>query len=359
MKTKVIPIIALCWIAQLLIVSCKNGGHNEGSRDSEDIEEAEMESLDYYAATHYEPLKYQGKLPETPFFNDCEDIYNSYLLGTTLFSIMEVWWRMEEERPSPDMINAINALSAESLKNQGVRKSAEEMLKAFKNYVTDSTLYMSTDKSVMDGLMDKYYAYHDLISNKYNIYSYVDLDEEEYLKEINRLDDLIPNYSELFQLENTPENLKKIYSMIKEEKDFEKKCGYAEIYAFVGGGYNIDVNIFKEIFEEGKYSHRLFPFWRIWRCTTQLCGDGGDIDYGPSTFAYIPNDYYNKRRRQIALTTLDYLKSHPKDKVAINQYIMLSAMSNLKRFFTLDTGETGIGNGAFEEQYYLGLGAKD
>lgn len=148
-------------------------------------------------------------------------------------------------------------------------------------------------------------------------------------------------------------------AMIKEEKDFEKKRGYAEIYAYVGGGYNIDVNVFKEIFDEGKYSHRLFQFWRIWRCTTQLGGDGGEIDYGPSAFAYIPDDLYNEQRRQIALTTLDYLKSHPEDKVAINQYIMLSGMSNLKRFFISPTGEPGTGNGAFEEQIYLSLGSKD
>lgn len=358
MKTKAI-FLALCCIMQLLIVSCKSGSNQDEERNYSEAVETETEYLNYYAAAHYEPLKYPGELPNTNFFNDCEDIYNSYLLEKTLFSIMEVWWRMDKGHPSPDMINAINNLSAENIKNQDVRKSAEEMLNAFKNFVADSTMYLSTDKSVMDRVMDKYYEYDDLISNKYNVYSYVDLDEEEYLKEINRLNDLIPNYSDLFQLEDTPENIEKIYSMIREEKDFEKKCGYAEIYAYVGGGYDIDVNIFKEIFDERKYSHRLLPFWRIWRCMTQLCGDGGNIDYGPSTFAYIPNDLYNRQRRQIALTTLDYLKSHPEDKVAINQYIMLSAMSNLKRFFKVDTGDTGIGNGAFEELYYLGLGVKD
>lgn len=342
-------------------MSCKSdGSHNEENHHYEAIEEeVEMENLDYYGAAHYEPLEYPGELPNTKFFNDCEDIYNSYLLEKTLFSIMEVWWRMDKGDPSPEMINAINELSAESIKNQDVKKSAEEMLNAFKNFLADSTMYLSTDKSVMDGVMDKYYQYDELISNKYNVYSYVNLDEEEYIEEINKLNDLIPHYSELFQQEDSPENLEKIYSMIKEEKDFEKKCGYAEIYAYVGGGYDIDVNVFKGIFDEGKYSHRLLPFWRIWRCITQLCGDGGNIDYGPSTWAYIPNDLYNRQRRQIALTTLDYLKTHPEDKVAINQYIMLSGMSNLKRFFYVDTGETGYGNAAFEELHYLGFSPKD
>lgn len=46
-------------------------------------------------------------------------------------------------------------------------------------------------------------------------------------------------------------------------------------------------------------------------------------------------------------------------EVAINRYIMLSAMSNLKRFFQVDTGETGYGNAAFEELHYLGFSPKD
>lgn len=343
--------ILILLIGQLITISC-NVRTKVADDAPEDIQEDNYDV--YYSSTYYEPLKYQEKLPNSAFFNDCEDIYNSNLLRTSLFSILEVWWRMEEEHPSAEMLKAIDRLSAESIKNKEVRSSAEIMLDAFKGYFADPTSYMSKDKSIMDAVMEKYYDFDELISKKYNIFSYTDLDEDEYLKEINRLNDLIPNYSELFQLDGTPENLEKIHSLIEQENDFEKKYGYAEIYAYVGGVYYIDVSVFNGIFNQNKYSHKLFPLWRIWRCTIQLQGsDGGDFDYGSSTFAYIPNDLYNKQRKQIALMTLDYLKSHPDDKVAINQYIMLASMPNLKRF------GSAIGNGAFEELHNLDLRRKE
>ena len=108
-----------------------------------------------------------------------------------------------------------------------------------------------------------------------------------------------------------------IYHLFKNETDFERKCAYAELYAQFVNLYRININDYEELLNAGIYSHRLFFLRRIWRCATQFAVD----DYELSTLFCIPNEKYNEKRRQIAITTLKYLKKHPDDRIAINQFI--------------------------------------
>lgn len=159
----------------------------------------------------------------------------------------------------------------------------------------------------------------------------------------------IPNYTELYTLEHTDENTKMIYHLFKDETDFERKCAYAELYVLFAKVYGIEVSDYEELLDEGLYSHRLLFLWRIWRCAVQLTDD----EYGPSTWSPIANELYNKKRAQLAITTLNYLKEHPDDKVAINQYVMLCSIPNIYR-----AGDYPYGDESFTELFNLGLGVK-
>lgn len=339
-------ILAL-WLPCIALVSCHRQTTDMRSDDSMVIDSMEIdfpdvdEELEYFsAASGYEPLTFDEPMPDTPFFRDAIDIYNSHMLGNNLFSIMEVYWRLDD-KPSSEMIQSINRLKPSSISNEQVRKAADEMVSAFKSFVTDSTAYQSDDHAVMDALMQHYYNYDSIVSNRYNTFRYVEFTEDEYWTSINASRSLIPDYEELLHMDSGLATNNKLRALIAQEADFEKKCRYVEIFNRVNGIHGLDREILMDLFDRNIYSHQLFFFWRIWRCDLQP-------DNGLSSWSLINNELFNQRRRQIALTTLRHLVKHPNDIIAVNQFLMISAFANIRRF-----SSSKISNGLFEEEHNL------
>ena len=289
----------------------------------------------------FTPFTVDISFPDKTFFNDCADMYNAYLVRNTLYTNIDWWFRCEK---SEGILDALKTIDVNHIKNNDIRKYANETLSAFKSYFEKWNLLYEDDKA-LGRIMDMYYQYDSLLCNKYNTYAYVNLTEDEYWKALG-ISAVIANSDELCGLDYTDNNLQKIYHLFKNETDFERKCAYAQLYAQFVNLYRININDYEELLNAGIYSHRLFFLWRIWRCATQLVVDG----YGPSTWSCIPNEKYNEKRRQIAITTLKYLKKHPDDRIAINQFIVLCGHPNIYR-----CGEFPYGNESFTEAYYLGI----
>lgn len=291
----------------------------------------------------FTPFSVDISLPNNTFFNDCADMYNAYLVRNALYTNIDWWVRCEK---SEGLLGALKTIDANHIKNNDIRKYANETLSAFKSYFEKRDPESNEDDKVLERMMDMYYQYDSLLCNRYNTYAYVNLNEDEYWKALD-VSAVIANSDELRGLECTDNNRQKIYHLFKNETDFERKCAYAQLYAQFVNLYRINISDYEELLNAGIYSHRLFFLWRIWRSATQLTVD----DYGPSTWSCIPNEMYNEKRRQIAITTLKYLKKHPDDRIAINQYIVLCGQSNIYR-----NGEYPYGNESFTEAFYLGIG---
>lgn len=319
--------------ACLLLVAC---GHKDES-------ETQYKGFLY---RDFSPLVVEMELPDTPFFNDCVDMYNGWLVKTSLFTNLDWWFRCEDPEGVAD---AISTIDAGCIKNHEVRNLAKKTLSLFNTYFSEEEPTSYVDDENLDRIMDVYYQYDSLLNSRYNTYVYVNLSNEEYWETLD-IAKAIPNYTELYTLDHTDENAKKIYHLFKDETDFERKCAYAQLYVLFADVYGIEVSDYEELLDEGLYSHRLFFLWRIWRCAVQLTDD----EYGASTWSPIANELYNRKRAQLAITTLKYLKEHPDDKVAINQYVMLCSIPNIYR-----AGDYPYGNESFTEMYNLGLVASD
>jgi len=87
----------------------------------------------------------------------------------------------------------------------------------------------------------------------------------------------------------------------------------------------IAIKNYKEILDRKEYSICLFESWLKWRTVSQQ-------NNGLSKSSDIPNDEYNKVREQVALTILNYVTSNPKNKMAINEFLLMATHDNVKRF---------------------------
>jgi len=82
---------------------------------------------------------------------------------------------------------------------------------------------------------------------------------------------------------------------------------------------------YKEILDRKEYSIYLFEAWLKWRTVFQQ-------NNGLSKSSDIPNDEYNKVREQVALTILNYVTNNPKNKMAINEFLLVATHDIVKRF---------------------------
>lgn len=86
------------------------------------------------------------------------------------------------------------------------------------------------------------------------------------------------------------------------------------------------IEIYKSILDQKKYSIYLFEAWLKWRIVTQ------QFTYGLSKSSDIPNNEYDRLREQVALTILNYITTHDKDEMAINEFLLMATHDIVKRF---------------------------
>lgn len=310
-----------------------------------DITEDSKDPHSGYLYRDFTPLVVDMELPDAPFFNDCVDMYNGFLVKNSLYTNLDWWFRCKE---SDGVLEAIRAIDTKCIKNDEIRNLADSTLLLFEIYFAEEPTSYENDAN-LDRIMDVYYQYDSLLTSRYNTYRYVDLTADEYWDAVD-FAKVMPNYKELCELDASDKNIKKIYNLFKNETDFERRCAYARLYITfvdIADIYETNSDDYEELLDKGIYSHSLFFLWRIWRCIVQ------NNEYGPSTWSPIANELYNRKRAQIALITLKYLKDHPADKIAINQYVVLCGMANIYR-----AGLFPFGNELITELYRLGLSEK-
>ena len=81
---------------------------------------------------------------------------------------------------------------------------------------------------------------------------------------------------------------------------------------------------YEEIFNKKEYSLYLFEAWVKWRALYQF-GNGGS-----SKFSKIDNKFYDSKRKEIANVIFNYISKHKKDKMAINQFLVLASHDIIK-----------------------------
>lgn len=142
------------------------------------------------------------------------------------------------------------------------------------------------------------------------------------------------------------QSLDVLKNIIQDTDNFQEKTIYqielADQYVKYGYDLNIEnarlkaIDMYRDIISSGQYSIYLFDTWVRWRVLMQKENNGS------STWSFIPNDEYNRVRKIIAKTTLDYIHVNYLDQMAINQFLLIASHDIIRRFGNYPYGNQSI-----------------
>jgi len=222
-----------------------------------------------------------------------------------------------------------NIFLAATIQNYSIARAegfeSKRFKRAYKNYRMEKERY-------------EYY-----LSRAYTMERFVNLPEKEYWKNNDKKNYIkSANYPAYLKLRES--NLKAALTLLEKISaaplNFQEYSVYqieiADQYVKhpdnLGGdppGFAADK--YKAIIDKRRYSIYLFEAWLKWRAVTQQ-------NNGLSKSSDIPNDKYNNVREQVALTVLNYVSSHPNDKMAINEFLLIATHDIVKRFGSYSFG---------------------
>ena len=171
------------------------------------------------------------------------------------------------------------------------------------------------------------------LAQKYNVSSFVHIDEDMYYEAYCNSSS-VPEWSKLIERRGETNMVAELKEKYDEAKSFDARCIYAIELAHA---YEADVDSWAEddyrnpaiplmeyLMKEQKYSIYLKELWMKWRTLYQ------DSE-GASKDSEIPNHIYNEYRKICISSTLAYIKEHPDDILAINNYIVMAFEKNILR----------------------------
>lgn len=247
-----------------------------------------------------------------------------------------------------DHIQVCDGLEKVQFKNDTLKTYISDYLtltkqsyKISKNKGFDSPDFKK-DFEKYQAFIDKYMNY---LFSTFATNNFISMTEEMYWKTIDKNNYIKSAEYETYKKLKTT-NLKEALALLekisKQTADFQEYAIYQIEFAdqYVKHAESLDensinkaVDIYKSIIDQKKYSIYLFEAWLKWRIVTQ------QFIYGISKTSEIPNDKYDKVRKQAALIVLDYINTHSNDEMAINEFLLLATHDIVKRF-----GEYPYGN---------------
>lgn len=271
-------------------------------------------------------LKPSGTLPDTKLVNDMVDAYNSFTVLNSVICDYELWDReLNENAPE-----AIRQLNCSTIKDDGIRLAAQRYRDNVLSIITKDSL--RADTATFDRVSEECGTYYSDLVDRFNVTNYGELTVEIYQKNYDK-DKRIPDSDIIVSLRETDSlRVQYLKEQIEKATDFDLKCIYSIEYAHTDDTEAALMQL-KSNMQSGQYSIYLYETWRYWRCLMQ------DWYGGASKDSEILNNTYNEMRRVCANTVLNYIVKHPKDIMAINQFIVMSAHSNIYRY-----GEFPLGN---------------
>ncbi len=273
---------------------------------------------------------------DTGIVRELKDVYRIYRVNDKIDNIRDEFGLYYEN----DSIAATNVIARsfnliDSLKNTAFY---DDSLKTFNTYhligfelVNKAILAKGLSSDSFVNEFERYKKakgyYFDYIDNKYSTNHFLKISEEEYNKQIDKQQFIkSPEYAHYLSmaksdLKGSIELLKKIVS---NTKSFQEKSIYQmELANSIINNFNkLDsgevenaIKIYEDILKNKEYSLYKFEAWRRWRTTSQA------FIYGTMKDANIPNTSYDKLRMECASQILNHYVNHPKDEMALNQFL--------------------------------------
>ncbi len=271
------------------------------------------------------------------------DAYNASVVMNNIMTDFDLQMRGFD---LDDVVRAIKSINVTRVKDTEVQFK----LKAYKEEML-YLLSIDTD-SVDQNIHNPWKAYFDLydyLSEKYNVSTFADFDEEQYWQKYNNCPS-VPDWKQLREKRGDGSLVEDLRKKLQSASDFDARCIYAiELAHAYEADYdswgedflNPAIPIMESVMKEKKYSLYLNELWQKWRVLYQ-------DSKGASRDSEIPNRLYNDYRNICVCTILSYIEEHPHDIMAINECLVMSCKENILREGVFD-----YGNQAIVEKYYL------
>lgn len=273
------------------------------------------------------------------------DAYNSSVVMNSIITDFDLVMRFESEYE-----NAIAGIEDMDI----TRVKDPEIFSKLEAYRKEMIYLLSADSDTINQeihspWIEKYnlYAY---LEKKYHVSTFGNIDEDMYHDTFNNCPS-VPEWPELIQRRGQKKMITELKGNYDNAKDFDARCIYAielaHAYEADKDSWSEDdyrnpaIPIMESLMKEQKYSIYLNELWLKWRTLYQ------DSE-GASKDSEIPNHLYNEYRKTCICSTLTYIKEHPNDILAINNYLVMAFEENILR-----EGVYSYGNQYMLDKYKL------
>lgn len=269
------------------------------------------------------------------------DAYNSAVIWASILTDFDLQNRFEFE--NENVVNAVKAIDISIIKDKEIKQKLSDYKKEMIYFMSVNPDDVDQNKHNPWKSAEDLYRY---ISKKYYITTFGKIESDSYWKEYDACAS-VPEWDELKKKRGDAKLYEKMESKCTTAKDIDARCVYAielaHAYFPKRKSEVIDppTQIFESIMNEKKYSLYLNELWQKWRVLYQK-------SKGASRDSEIPNSYYNKFRNICATTIFMYIRNHPNDIKAINEFLVIACKDNILR-----EGEFEYGNQALLEEAYL------
>ena len=213
------------------------------------------------------------------------------------------------------VVDAIESIKTDVIKDNEIRKAAENYVKAFTDVLPrDTILWQPVDSILWEKVSDAITNYAIILSSRYALDRYGKITEED-VREYMDIEQFIPQYDSIFNMRKnqSEENVRYLLLMADQTPNFDRECIYTVEFAHQLRYKEPHPAIPKleGLMKSGKYSRYLHEVWRTWRCLKQL-------EISPSRDGMILN--------------LKQIVMNPQDIKAINDFCFLATCDNIIRY---------------------------
>ena len=256
--------------------------------------------------------------------DDLTDAANGFAIMRDAYCDAELWFRF-------GMIvnDEIGNIKTDVIKDEGIRIAAEKYVKTLVDVLPrDTTLWDERDSVVWDKVWEAYTSYGDILSKRFALDHYGKITVEDVDKFLDGRK-FISNYDSIYalRLEQSEENERYLKKMAQQASDLDRKSLYTIEYAHQRRYEESHpaLPMLEELMVSKEYSRYLYEVWQTWRCVKQ-------VGISPSRDGMIQNLEYNQMRFRCLNTVLKQIVNHPKDIMAINQFMFLASYDNIIRY---------------------------
>ena len=270
-----------------------------------------------------------------------KDVFEVYEVKHKISHHYEIIVLYSSEMP----INKISKVTEKAIKEcdklHQLTFENKQIQKAVKEYISKSVTFFKNvekyrakkDQKTFFKIIDDYRKcedkFYDLTERVFSMESFVQLSEKDYWKNIDRSNFIkskdYPKY-EVLKKKDFKAGKRVLKKIIASTTNFQE----FSIYKIESGDQEVKHGVqgalkkYEEIFNKKEYSLYLFEAWVKWRSLYQF--ENG----GSSKYSKIDNKFYDSKRKEIANVIFSYISKHKKDKMAINQFLVLASHDIIK-----------------------------